>query len=129
MIDTSSIELNDIVQSSSTRLTVSFFKKVHYKLVIIHTALQAGYRVLYVDSDVILLKNPFSYLYGLKQVDMIAQKDNSICSGFMFINPTEKSLKLFSEATHDKATEGDNAIIIRLVNKHRLRVTASYFFV
>ena len=123
MIDTSSIELDDITQSSSTRLTVSFFKKVHYKLVIIHTVLQAGYRVLYIDSDVILLRNPLEYLYGLKQMDMIAQQDEgNVCSGFMFINPTEKSLKLFSEATHDNATEGDNAIIIRLVNKHRLRV-------
>lgn len=124
LVDTSEISLGDTIQSHSTRLSIAFFKKVHYKLVVIHTVLKSGYRVLYVDSDVVLLKNPFPYLYGLKQVDMIAQRDESVlCSGFMFIYPTDKSIKLFRKAIHDNATQGDNAIIAELAKTENLDVT------
>ena len=58
----------------------------------IQEVLRLGYMILYVDSDVILLKNPFPYLYGISVYDIIAQNDNGdICSGFMFIKPTKQT--------------------------------------
>ena len=56
--------------------------------------------MLYIDSDVILFKNPISDLQSRNGYDMMAQKDGSIaCTGFMYIVSNNRSIELFSLAT------------------------------
>lgn len=123
LMKTDSRDLGDTVNTFTTRLTKSFYNKVHYKLIAISTVLNNGYRVLYVDSDVVLLKNPFPYLYSQPEVDMIAQKDDYLCSGFMYIRPTPKSVHAFQSSLKYPSNEGDNAIIIRVVVSEKLSLT------
>ena len=76
--------------------TKEFQNKVHYKLVLWNIAINLNVRILYVDSDVILLKDPFYYLNSITGYDILAQRDGNLCSGFMYIYPT-KDTKLAVE--------------------------------
>ena len=70
-----------------------------WKIALILQVLRLGFNVLYVDSDVILLHNPFSDLNSRKGYDLLAQKDsNSVCTGFMYILSNSRSIGLFSLA-------------------------------
>ena len=73
-----------------------FAKKMQNKLNIIYIALLHGYNVFYMDSDIILFKNPFPYFYSIKSYDMLVQKDAYICSGFMFIYSKKSTIDLFN---------------------------------
>ena len=83
--------------------------------------------ILYVDSDVILLKNPFPYLFSINGYDFIVQRDKgSVCSGFMFIKPSKQSLYLFEEAAsyiQDVNVRDQSAINIA----RRVTKTPTYF--
>ena len=50
------------------------------------------------DSDVILLKNPFPVLESHKGYDIIAQRDGkdqwNTCTGFFYVNPTKKAIEV-----------------------------------
>ena len=74
--------------TASTWGTKAFQNKVQWKLVMLMRALATNVRVLYIDSDIILLKNPFPYLNSIRGYDIISQKDTTICSGFMYLYPT-----------------------------------------
>ena len=76
--------------------TKEFQNKVHYKLVLWNIAINLNVRILYVDSDVILLKDPFYYLNSFTGYDILAQRDGNLCSGFMYMYPT-KNTKLAVE--------------------------------
>ena len=90
---------NDASSSYASASTPTFKKKMRWKLIIIHKVLLLGYSVLYADSDVLLLKNPFPYLSGISGYDFIAQSDvGCVCSGFMFIRPSNQSLYLLKQA-------------------------------
>lgn len=123
LLDTSESSLGEHVHTTSTRLTKSFMQKTHYKLVAISSVLNAGYRVLYMDSDIILIKNPFPYLYGMKPTHLIAQKDGYICSGFMFIYPTVLSRRVFNLTTTEVTDDDDQGIIIRVAKREGLDAT------
>lgn len=56
--------------------------------------------MLYIDSDVILFKNPLSDLQSRVGYDIMAQKDGIfVCTGFMYIVSNNRSIELFSLAT------------------------------
>lgn len=71
--------------------TKEFHHKAHYKLVLWKLALSMNVRILYVDSDVILLKDPFEYLNSIDGYDIIGQRDGYLCSGFMYMYPTRNT--------------------------------------
>ena len=71
--------------------TKEFHHKAHYKLVLWKLALSMNVRILYVDSDVILLKDPFNYLNSITGYDIMGQKDGYLCSGFMYMYPTRNT--------------------------------------
>lgn len=76
-----------------------FKQKMKWKIALILRVLKLGYNVLYVDSDVILLRNPFSDLNNRMGYDLLAQKDyNSVCTGFIYILSNNRSIGLFSLA-------------------------------
>ena len=51
------------------------------------------------DSDVILLKNPFAVLESYEGYDLIAQGDQwSICTGFFYLPSNEKSIAVMKVA-------------------------------
>lgn len=75
-----------------------FKKKMQSKLALIKTVLSYGFNLLYMDSDVILLKDPFPYLQSITGYDLIAQKDETVCTGFMYIRSTNQSIALLSKA-------------------------------
>ena len=66
---------NDTLFTSSfaNQASAEFKRKVRWKIQFILDTLSYGYRVLYVDSDVILLKNPFAVLESYEGYDLIAQ--------------------------------------------------------
>lgn len=85
-------------KTASTWGTKAFQNKVQWKLVMLMRALDLNITVLYVDSDIILLKNPFPYLNSIQGYDLIAQKDTTICSGFMYLHPTNITKALINKA-------------------------------
>ena len=50
------------------------------------------------DADVFLFKNPFPFLSQYSSYDFVAQKDDDICAGFMYLLPTTTSMKLVTMA-------------------------------
>ena len=87
---------NDVLSqrdaSFSTKMwTSSSFDKMVLKLCIIKDLLALNYHVLYMDADVFLFQDPFPYLAQYKDYDFVAQKDDDICAGFMYIHPTQAS--------------------------------------
>ena len=72
---------------------------VKMKLVIIHTILAEKMSCLIFDSDVILFKDPLeSSAVSYANYDFVAQVDEHICTGFMYFNPTPKSMQLIEES-------------------------------
>ena len=47
------------------------------------------------DSDIALLKNPFPFFYSTKSYDMLVQRDETLCAGFMFIYSKKSTIDLF----------------------------------
>ena len=70
------------------------------------------------DSDVILLKDPFPYLYSITGYDLIAQKDETICTGFMYLRSSNQSIALMSTAYRIVQQPGmdDRAALIKAIN-------------
>jgi hypothetical protein len=72
--------------------------------------------VFYIDSDIILLRDPIPYLNSIRGYDILAQADGSdICTGFMFIFPTNMSncmMKKSLTVPPDIFLEDQAAIII-----------------
>lgn len=94
--------LTEEESSKSTRMwTDSAFLKMVLKLVVILDILNADMRVLYMDSDVILFQNPFPHLRAFQSFDMVAQRDDTLCAGFMYIQPTPKSKETFRSAIRE----------------------------
>ena len=68
--------------------TKSAFLKMVLKLTVIRDVLNCGYNLLYVDSDVLLFHDPFPKLQEYRSYDLAAQKDDTLCAGFMYVLPT-----------------------------------------
>ena len=75
--------------------TTSAFVKMVLKLVIVRDLLSLDLRVLYMDCDILLFKDPFPYLQRYEHLDMVAQRDETLCAGFMYIQPTAVSKRNF----------------------------------
>ena len=95
-----------------------FKRKMRMKLKIILDVMSYGYDVLYMDSDVILFKDPFPYLYSIIGYDLIAQRDETICSGFMYLRSSNQSIALMSTAYRIVQQPGmdDRAALIKAIN-------------
>ena len=85
-----SAESDSLVDTSTTSSYGSraFRNKVHWKLIMLLQAVNQNVRVLYMDSDIILFKDPFPVLNSYNGYDFIAQKDVDICTGFIYLIPT-----------------------------------------
>ena len=106
--------------TASTWGTKSFQNKVHWKLVMLIRALELNVRVLYIDSDIVLLKNPLPYLNSISGYDLIAQKDSTICSGFMYLYPTKITKEVLKKAALLRPklpNAGDQKAILTAVNR------------
>ena len=87
--------------SSFTRISsIEFNRKVKWKITLIMTVLEYGYDLLYIDADVILLKNPFPYLMNIQNETFITQRDTRVCSGFMYIRSDEKTIGFMRYANY-----------------------------
>ena len=75
-----------------------FKKKLQWKLNVLLATLQCNVIVLYMDSDIVLLRDPFPYLNSYKSIDLLAQKDGTVCTGFMFLRPTHNAMQLVDVA-------------------------------
>ena len=89
---------NHLDASFANQESSLFKKKMQSKLALIKSVLSYGFRVLYMDSDVILLKDPFPYLKNITGYGFAAQKDITVCTGFMYIRPTNQSIAVMSRA-------------------------------
>ena len=67
---------------------------VKLKLVLFHKILSLGVSCLFFDSDIILFKDPFSGFPQPEDYDFVAQRDEHICTGFMYFRPTPNSFTL-----------------------------------
>ena len=72
----------------------SFNQIMRMKLIIVRTILEMDVGVLVFDSDVVIFKDPFTGLPKETNFDLIAQKDEVICAGFMYLLPTQQSMNL-----------------------------------
>lgn len=79
----------------------SFFQLVHNKLLSIYDSIEFK-DSLYIDTDIVLLRNPKKYLYSLN-VDMALQDSsfknnkNRYCTGFWFIKRTDKNKEILNK--------------------------------
>ena len=97
-----------------------FAKKMQNKLDIIYVALANGYNVFYMDSDIALLKNPFPFFYSLNSYDMLVQRDDTICSGFMFIYSRKSTIDLFN--LDIGKNKGDQAALIQAYSQSKVNL-------
>lgn len=83
--------------------------------------LQCGVDVLYMDSDIVLLRDPFSFLQSYNNVDLLAQKDGTICTGFMFLHPTHNAMQLIDVARRIRGlvNGGDQRAVLEAVRYMR----------
>ena len=86
--------INTYIEKFTVQGSPLFEKKMRLKLDIILTALINGFNVLYMDSDIVLRRDPFPYLFGLESYDMLVQRDVSICAGFMFLYARDAVIRL-----------------------------------
>ena len=86
--------------SASAQGSFSFKRKLKWKLVILDYAVQQGYQTFYMDSDIVLFKDPIPYFNSLPQYDLLAQRDTNVCTGFMFIRPTPNGKRLMKLAAY-----------------------------
>ena len=101
--------------------TKAFRDKVQWKLNMLVNALQLNIRILYVDSDIILFHNPFPYLNSLIGYDIIAQNDTTLCSGFLYLYPTQETIRTIKKAAAIRPTlknAGDQLAIVTAVKKN-----------
>ncbi|CBK23355.2 uncharacterized protein [Blastocystis hominis] len=75
----------------------AFRNKVHWKLIMLQQAVNQNVRVLYMDSDNILFKDPFPVLNSYNGYDFIAQRDVDICTGFIYLMPTLMTKQLLAK--------------------------------
>ena len=73
-----------------------------YKLKLVHEELKSNKRVLYIDGDIVFLRNTLEEIENTKNFDIVGQFDfnpvsdvKTLCAGFMMINSNEKTLNLF----------------------------------
>ena len=62
------------------------------KLIAVQKVLNMDVNCLFFDSDVVIFQNPFKYVPTDEEFDFIAQKDTTICSGFVYWRATKRSL-------------------------------------
>ena len=82
--------------------TKNFNKLMFYKLKLVHEELKSNNRVLYIDGDIVFLRNTLEEIENTKNFDIVGQFDfnpvsdvKTLCAGFMMINSNEKTLNLF----------------------------------
>jgi hypothetical protein len=95
---------------------------MQHKLDILYDLVSKKFKVFYIDSDVLLFKNPIPYLSSLTGYDVIAQRDASLCSGFLFFNPTNTSISIlrYAKQIRKEINKGDQHSIIESIRKHPL---------
>ena len=75
----------------------AFQNKVQWKLIMLLQAVNQNVRVLYIDSDIILFKDPFPVLNSYTGYDVLAQRDAAVCTGFMYLFPTLLTKQLLAK--------------------------------
>ena len=92
---------NDSLVNTSTASSFgspAFRNKVHWKLIMLIQAINQNVRVLYLDSDIIIFKDPFPVLNSYTGYDFLAQRDDTVCSGFMYLFPTRMTKQMLIKA-------------------------------
>ena len=82
------------------------------------------------DSDVVIFQNPFKYVPTDEEFDFIAQKDATICSGFVYWRATDRS-RLTIELTLNKMKERnihDQTALVEVVDNHLVPELKSLLF-
>lgn len=99
-------KINTNIISSANKFqnwrTKNFNKLMFYKLKLIHETLKSNEQILYIDGDIVFLKNTLEEIKNSKNYDLVGQFDfnptsdvKTLCAGFMMINSNEKTLNLF----------------------------------
>ena len=92
-------EDSSIASSFADQATREFKKKIRWKITLLYRILHFGVNILYMDCDVVLLKNPFPYVYSVSGVDLLVQRDGSkICTGFMYLVSSLTSKAMMRQA-------------------------------
>ena len=87
---------NDTDVEASNFASIGFGSKAIKKVLVTTLVLELGYNVIFMDVDIVFLKNPFSHL-TCRTCDIIFQLDTAkgdINSGFYLAYPTMSSLQL-----------------------------------
>lgn len=90
---------SSFAHSFADQATREFKKKIRWKITLLYRILHFGVNLLYMDCDVVLLKNPFPYVYSVSGVDLLVQRDGSkICTGFMYLVSSPNSKAMMRQA-------------------------------
>lgn len=75
----------------------AFRNKVQWKLIMLLQAINQNVSVLYLDSDIILFKDPFPVLNSYAGYDVLAQRDAAVCTGFLYLLPTRLTKQVLAK--------------------------------
>ena len=86
-----------------------------FKFTVVRYLMSLNVTVLYSDSDIILLHNPFPYLHSMNTDSIVFQKDGTICTGFFYMKPTLLSINLldYSLQVINRTKSGDQKGMIQ----------------
>ena len=96
-----------------------FRTKQQWKMNFIMACLLMKVKVLYMDSDIYLLRNPLPFFENYHNLDFVAQEDmHCICAGFAFFWPTVSTIKMLDVARDIRPIQGkdDQDAINAVVN-------------
>lgn len=87
------------------------------KLELVKHVLENGFNVLYVDCDVTIFKNPFPFFKKYPDYSVVAQQDETICAGFMYLRPYRNTLDFLNLVSQRLLTTNahDQDIIVSLL--------------
>ena len=104
--------------------TKSAFLKMVLKLTAIRDVINCGYNLLYVDSDVLLFHNPFPKLQEYRSYDIVAQRDTTLCAGFMYLMPTITTKHLLYNSIYTmyhRSIMDQDALYWRIINMSNMK--------
>lgn len=107
--------------------TRDFNKLTTIKFMLIQALLQRDRKVLFCDSDIVLLRDPLPHLQEMcerQPVELLAQTDTQddqggtiLCSGFMFVLPTALNKHLFQWQRVPPLSTSEQPVVNYLVEK------------
>jgi WD40 repeat protein len=81
--------------------SLGFIAICNVKPWLVHELLKAGFNVVWSDTDIVWLRDPFPVFYYNKSIDLqIQSDDDDICAGFFYAKSNAKTIRFFDRVVN-----------------------------